>query len=638
MCGIAGLFDRAAATNVQSLDDRVAAMAATLVHRGPDDQGQWSDPAAGIAMGHRRLAIIDCSPAGRQPMISSCGRYVMVYNGEVYNYRELARELADQGRRIRGGSDTGVLLEACAVWGVEAALGRVIGMFAFALYDREARSLTLARDRLGIKPLYWARQGNVFVFGSELKALTAAGLLDTEVDPAALAAFLRFAYVPAPYSIYRNVQKLSPGHILTIPAEGEARPRNYWDLRRIARDGQAAPQAETLEALEDLLKDAVGRRLVSDVPLGAFLSGGIDSSLVTALMQAQSPRPVKTFSIGFREGGYDESAHAKAVAVHLGTDHTELFVTPQEALDSVSELPRWYDEPFADSSQIPTLLLARLTRRHVTVALSGDGGDEVFAGYNRYLWLPRLWRRLGATPRPFRLGLAGALRALSPAAWDVLGRALPRGRRPRQLGDKLWKAGAALCQDSLDEAYRSVVSQWPEPARLVPGAREAEVIPGGPELARDLPDPLARMQYCDMATYLPDDILTKVDRASMAASLEARVPLLDHRVVEFAWRLPRPMLVDGGVSKAPLRRILDRYVPRSLVERPKSGFGVPLEAWLRGPLRDWADDLLSEAALGECGLLDPRPIRRAWQAHLSGRRNHQHALWCILMFQAWSRR
>lgn len=637
MCGIAGVFDRRAGIGAEVLDRTVAEMTATMVHRGPDDEGTWSEPAAGIAFGQRRLAVIDVSPAGRQPMISTCRRYVLVYNGEIYNYRELAAELGAAGRRVQGGSDTAVLLEACAAWGVTRAIKRAVGMFAFALFDRQERNLTLARDRLGIKPLYWTQVGDTFLFGSELKALRAYPGLDTHIDPAALAAFLRFAYVPTPASIFRNVQKLRPGHILTIPIEGDPRAESYWNLESIARNGQANPSEYSLDDLQELMQDAVRCRLVADVPLGAFLSGGVDSSTVVALMQSEASLPVKTFSIGFHEGAYDESAHAKAVAKHLGTEHQELFVTSREALDSVTELPYWFDEPFADSSQIPTLLLSRLTREHVTVALSGDGGDEVFGGYNRYVWLPRLWNAMARWPQSLRNAASGALRTLSPEAWDSLSKVVPASRRPRQLGDKLWKAASALTARDIDASYRRIVSQWPNPTELVPGNRETSEGMEGSSLSCNLSDPVARMQLFDMVTYLPDDILTKVDRTSMASSLEARVPLLDHRLVEFAWRLPRATLFENGQTKAPLRRILDRYVPRPLIERPKSGFGVPIDGWLRGPLRDWAESLLSEKALADDGLLDPRPIRTAWAEHLSRRRNHQHALWCVLMFQAWRR-
>ena len=637
MCGIAGVFDRRAGIGAEILNRTVAEMTATMVHRGPDDEGTWSDPAAGIALGQRRLAVIDVTPAGRQPMVSTCGRYILVYNGEIYNYRELAAELGAAGRRIQGGSDTAVLLEACAAWGVNRSLERVVGMFAFALFDRQERSLTLARDRLGIKPLYWTQVRDTFLFGSELKALRAYRGLDTAIDPSALAAYLRFAYVPAPASIYRNVQKLRPGHILTIPAKGDPTADCYWDLKSVARNGQDCPSKESLDDLHALVRDAVRCRLVADVPLGAFLSGGVDSSIVVALMQSEATRPVKTFSIGFHEGAYDESVHAKAVARHLGTEHVELFVTARETLDSVATLPHWFDEPFGDSSQIPTLLLSRLTREHVTVALSGDGGDEVFGGYNRYVWLPRLWKAMGRWPYRLRSAAGCALRALSPEAWNALGAAIPASRRPRQLGDKLWKAASALTARDVDDAYYRIVSQWPNATELVPGSRETSEGMEGPSLSRDLSDPVARMQLLDMVTYLPDDILTKVDRASMASSLEVRVPLLDHRLVEFAWRLPRATLFENGQTKAPLRRILDRYVPRALIARPKSGFGVPIDSWLRGPLRDWAEDLLSEKALADDGLLDPGPIRTAWAEHLSRRRNHQHALWCVLMFQAWRR-
>ena len=633
MCGIAGVYDLAGASDAATLRSRVTAMTDALRHRGPDGDGLWQE--GGVALGHRRLAIIDLTPAGAQPMQSVDGRYVITYNGEVFNFRAVAQELIAAGRPPRGGSDTSVLLEACALWGVEKAIGKFIGMFAFALYDRETRSLTLARDRLGIKPLYWARAGRTILFGSELKALRTWPGFDTSLDAGALTAYFRYAYVPQPASIYQSAHKLPPGHVLTIAADGGQTLRCYWDLRAIARDGQRNVDLASGDAeLESLLRDAVAQRLVADVPLGAFLSGGIDSSLVAALMQVQSRRPVKTFSIGFREGAYDESAAARAVARHLGTEHTELTATDADARALVDELPHWYDEPFADSSQIPTLLLSRLTRQHVTVALSGDGGDEVFGGYNRYTWLPRLWQSGGRLPGGVRRFVGGALGAVSPAIWDQLAGMVPAHRRPRQFGDKLHKAGQVFASRDLDAAYGAMLSQWPEPAVLTHGGEMLTVIDDR-SINADLPDPVARMQALDMLTYLPDDILTKVDRASMAASLEARVPLLDHRVVEHAWRLPRAHLFEQGVSKAPLRRILYKHVPRALVDRPKMGFAVPIDAWLRGPLRDWAEALLDPVALGRDGLLDPAPVRAAWAEHLSGRFNRQHALWTVLMFQAW---
>jgi asparagine synthase (glutamine-hydrolysing) len=639
MCGLTGLFDRAARQDQAGLEGRVRAMTSTLVHRGPDDGGAWADAEAGIALGHRRLAIVDLSPAGHQPMVSADGRWVIAYNGEIYNFGEVGAELRAAGREPAGGSDTAVLLEACAAWGPRAAAERCNGMFAFALWDRRERVLTLARDRLGIKPMHWARFGELILFGSELRALRAAGGWEPEIDPGAVAAFLRFAYVPAPATIFRGVHKLPPGCLLTVPREGEPRVERYWDLARVAVDGQADPldldAGGAADELERLLLDAVGRQMVSDVPLGAFLSGGIDSSTVVALMQAQADRPVRSFSIGFRERGYDESPHARAVAAHLGTEHTELTVTPSDALAVVPDLGRLYDEPFADSSQVPTLLLSRLTRGHVTVALSGDGGDELFCGYNRYASVPALWRRIGRIPRPARRGAALALGLVGPAAWEAVARLLPARRRHAQLADKARKALGAMTADGPDAIYRHLVAQWQDPLALVRAPAEApspvfaEPPPGLPD------DPVLRMQYLDALTYLPDDILTKVDRASMAVGLEVRVPLLDHRVVEFAWRLPRRLQVEGDGGKAALRRVLYRHVPREIMDRPKMGFSVPLGPWLRGPLRDWAESLLSEASLAEGGLLDPAPIRRAWADHVAGRAELQHPLWAILMLQSW---
>ncbi len=637
MCGFAGIFDRPRRLAPDERAARVERMATTLAHRGPDDAGVWQDDDAGIALGHRRLAIIDLTAAGHQPMTSSCGRYVISYNGEIYNFREIAAELNRAGRAVAGRSDTAVLVEACAEWGIEGAIERCVGMFAFALFDKGTRALYLVRDRLGIKPLYWSQAGETIVFGSELKALEASGLITRAIDRAALADYLKYAYIPAPATIYENTFKLPPGHLLTVPANGAAQLTCYWDVRAVARLGQGAGMqsdpGNAQDRLEELLSDAVRSRLVSDVPLGALLSGGIDSSTVTALMQAASTRPVKTFSIGFAESGYDESENAAAIARYLGTDHTGLTVTPGDALATIPELATWYDEPFADSSQIPTLLLSRLTRQHVTVALSGDGGDEVFAGYNRYRYLPGLWRRAGLMPHVVRRPAIRALTMISPNMWDSLARIVPARHRPRQFGEKVWKAAGALGYADFMAAYESLLSPWHPATRLVAGATGSTA--GGRD--RGLVDPVAQMQLADTLAYLPGDILTKVDRASMAASLEVRVPLLDHRVVEHAWSLPRSWLMkDGG--KAPLRHILDKYVPRALVDRPKSGFGVPIDSWLRGPLRGWAEDLLTPRALAMDDLLDPALVQETWQQHLSGQRNNQHALWTVLMFQAWRQR
>ncbi len=639
MCGITGFIDPRAAAE---LEPRCAEMVATLHHRGPDDRGVWCDGEAGVALGHARLSIVDLSPLGHQPMVSADGRWVIAYNGEVYNFAELRRELEGQGARFRGHSDTEVIVEACAAWGVEATVRRLIGMFAIALWDRAERSLHLVRDRLGIKPLYWGRFGDLLLFGSELKALRAHPGWRPEVDREALHGFMRHGYVPAPLSIYCGVHKLPPGHILRLRPGGELHLERYWDLRELALTGQAAPEfasdAEAVEALDGLLRDAVRRRMVADVPLGALLSGGIDSSVVVALMQAQSERPVKSFSIGFHEREYDESQHAKAVARHLGTEHTELHVAPGHAMEILPRMAEWYDEPFADASQVPTFLVSELTRQHVTVALSGDGGDELFAGYTRYFWADAIWRRMGRLPLPVRRATAASLRLLSPAAWNRLFGLVPRAWRPSHAGGKVHKVADLLAMPDADAVYRSLVSLWPDPEKLVLGGAEPATPLWDAGLCRDFPGFTERMQYMDTVTYLPDDILTKVDRASMAVALEARVPLLDHRVVEFAWRQPMSRKIRDGQGKWLLRQVLNRYVPRELIERPKMGFGVPIDHWLRGPLRDWAEALLDERRLREEGYLNPAPVRRMWHEHQSGTRNRQYPLWAVLMFQQWLER
>jgi asparagine synthase (glutamine-hydrolysing) len=634
MCGIAGFLDLERRSGSQELEALGRAMAATLSHRGPDAHGVWADAEAGVTLGHTRLSIVDLSPAGAQPMVSSCGACVITYNGEIYNAGDLRPELEARGRRFTGHSDTEVLVEAIAEWGLRPAVERLIGMFAFAVWDRRTRTLSLVRDRLGIKPVYFGRQNGRVIFASELKAFEVLPNWRPELDRDALAAYFRLAYVPSPHSIYRGIGKLAPGYIATVDASGTVDSSAYWSVEKAAERGKQTPfnvsDREAVDTLEILLGDAVGRRLVADVPLGAFLSGGIDSSTVAAMMRVRSNAPVRTYSIGFREEGFDEAPQARAVAAHLGTEHTELYVSPAEARDVIHNLPTIYDEPFADSSQIPTYLLSKLTREHVTVALSGDGGDEVFAGYTRH----RFARLAGGMPAPMSRALACGLGVAGPALWDRLFGLVPAHRRPKLAADKMHKA-ARLFGASEEAGYLSLVSAWDEPQALVNGGSE----PRGPisdaALSRALPDPLDRMQYLDTVTYLPDDILTKVDRASMAVALEVRVPILDHRIVEFSWRLPARFKLRRGKGKWLLRQVLYRHVPKALVERPKSGFAIPLGQWLRGPLRAWAEELLSERRLAEGGLLNPAPIRARWIEHLEGTRNWHASLWTVLMFQAW---
>jgi asparagine synthase (glutamine-hydrolysing) len=641
MCGIAGLLSFDSALSRQRLHAIAGAMNTSLQHRGPDDQGIWVDADAPVALAHRRLSIVDLSPAGHQPMISADGRFVLTYNGEVYNHEEIRPDLVARGVRFRGHSDTEVMLEAFSAYGVEATVKRLIGMFAIGLWDRRERTLTLVRDRLGIKPLYWAKFGGLFLFGSELKALRACPAWTPRINRGAVATFLRHNYIPAPHTIYEGVHKLEPGAILTLPWNSEPHIERFWDARTVARAGRANPlhadDRELTDRLEDLLKDAVRRRMVADVPVGAFLSGGIDSSTVVALMQAAHAGKVKTYTIGFESAGFDEARHAAAVAQHLQTEHTELTVTAQQALDVIPRLPDFYDEPFADSSQIPTYLVSAMTRRHVTVALSGDGGDELFAGYNRYQLATRLWRALSFLPQPVRHGMSAALTGIPAARWSRLLSFLPTRLLPAQAGDKLHKLATVLNLGSSGDVYRRLVTHW-EPDQLMPGVTEPKGVLWDPSVAAEFPDLLERMQFLDLVTYLPDDILTKVDRASMAVGLEARVPLLDHRVVEFAWRLPSSAKIRNGKSKWLLRQVLDRHVPRALIERPKMGFGIPLGEWLRGPLRDWAEALLSEQRLREAGLLDAARVRQHWNEHLQGHRNWQHLLWGVLMLEAWRER
>lgn len=643
MCGIAGFWMQSGGIN--DPEGVLRRMGDALRHRGPDDHGLWWDAAAGIGLAHRRLAIIDLSFSGHQPMTSASGRYVIVFNGEIYNYLELKRELERAGISFRGTSDTEVMLAEIELRGLEAAVKRFAGMFAFAVYDRETRTLSLARDRLGEKPLYYGRVGTTLVFGSELKALRAFPGWQGEVDRGALTLFLRHNYIPAPYSIYQGVRKLAPGTMATFnAANGGLTPREcvYWSARAVAEsNGQtnAMREDERIDALDVLLRQVVAREMVADVPLGAFLSGGIDSSLIVALMQAQSSRPVRTFTIGFHERELNEADHAKAVARHLGTEHTELYVSPDETLAVVPKLASLWDEPFADSSQVPTYLVAEMARRHVTVSLSGDGGDELFGGYNRYFVGGRLQQLLRPVPAIMRRGAARVIRSWSPQAWDRgLGLLTGGGRRalPWSVsGDRLHKLADVLECETDREMYRDLVSHWREPATVARDADEPPTILTTPEQQASVGGLLPWMMYMDLVTYLPDDILVKVDRASMGVSLESRAPYLDHSVVEFAWGLPLDLKVRGGVGKWILRQVLYRYVPKELLDRPKMGFGVPLDAWLRGPLREWAAALLDADRLRREGYFAAEHITQKWNEHQSGARNWQYLLWDVLMFQSW---
>lgn len=639
MCGLVGFLG--GVTGFGSAESLLRSMADTLIYRGPDDAGYWIDSEQEIGLGHRRLSIVDLSPAGHQPMISASGRYVIAFNGEIYNHLDLRNELAPRQCRSdssawRGHSDTETLLAGIEAWGLEATLKKSIGMFAIALWDKQTQMLALARDRIGEKPLYYGWQGDSFLFGSELKALKAHPAFRAEIDRGALSLFMRYSYVPAPYSIYQGISKLQPGCLLTVSlSQREPQLLTYWAASKVAEAGVSKPFSgsaeQAVDELEGLLKDAVRQQMMADVPLGAFLSGGVDSSVVVALMQAQSSRPVKTFTIGFNEEAYSEAVHAKAVAQYLGTEHTELYVTPEQAMEVIPRLPSLYCEPFADSSQIPTFLVSQLAKQHVTVSLSGDAGDELFCGYNRYQITESLWKKLSIIPRPVRGIAAKGITSISPQTWNRYAGFLPW----TSVGDKLHKGAGVMASASVSDLYQGMVSSWAEPASLVIGGVEPlTLLTGNSPLLTGLSD-VQRMMALDMLTYLPDDILVKVDRAAMGNSLESRVPFLDHRVVEFAWQLPMEYKLRDGETKWALRQVLYRHVPRELIERPKMGFGFPIDKWLRGPLRNWAEDLLSEQRLRKEGFFYAEPIRQKWAEHLSGDRNWSSQLWGVLMFQAW---
>ena len=639
MCGIAGIV-----TWNSGLDylDLVERMIAPLKHRGPDDHGVWVDSEIGIGLGHRRLSIQDLSPLGHQPMCSGSGRYVIAFNGEIYNHLEIKRQLevsSHQSLEWRGHSDTETLLAAIDLWGVEPALQKAVGMFSIALWDKSEKSLTLARDRMGEKPLYYGIVHGKFVFASELKAIQEASQEKLQIDRCALAEFMRFGYVPAPKSIYSGIGKLPAGHLVTIRSlTGQVRPKPYWSLDTQEQEALRTSLADRsdndlVDLVHDQLEESIKLQSVSDVPLGAFLSGGVDSSLIVAMMQAQSSQRVRTYTIGFDQPKYNEAPYAREVARHLGTDHTEMYVSSEDALNLIPDLALIYDEPFADSSQIPTTLLSRLTRQHVTVSLSGDGGDELFAGYPRYLMALGLQRRFSRLPNGLRSAAATLMRSASPKTWDSIIRLLPASRRKEINGHRVHRLAQLMNAQSVEEMYVCLMSQWHPDDGVVLGAEGCPVDINWPGVS----NPLEAMRRWDVNRYLSDDILVKVDRASMSASLESRAPLLDHRIVETAFALPDRVLVRDGVGKWVLRTMLDRYVPRALIERPKAGFTIPLGDWLRGSLRDWAEAHLKKSDLIEQGLLDADKVDLMWQQHLAGTHDRSPYLWNVLMFQTWLR-
>ena len=646
MCGICGFFSK----SPSSFSDSIFKMNSAISHRGPDDSGTWHDQNMGIVFGHQRLAVIDLSVSGHQPMKSSSGRYMLIYNGEIYNHLDIRKKIEKKFalKKWQGSSDTETLLEAIEVFGFEQTLKEIVGMFAFVIWDKKLRNLILARDRMGEKPLYfgWQGQGDnaVFLFGSELKALKAHPGFKGEVNRDALALLLRHNCIPAPYSIYKDIKKLLPGHFLKLN-EADLRSallpnsKQFWSLTDIAESGVKNPilknSQSTISELDKLLRQSIKQQMVSDVPLGAFLSGGVDSSTVVALMQAQSSQPIKTFTVGFNEDGYNEAEQAKAVAKHLGTDHTEIYISAKEAMSVIPKLPSLYDEPFSDSSQIPTFLVSQLAKKNVSVSLSGDAGDELFCGYNRHQISNNIWKKISLLPAPLRKLIGTSLTSLSPQKWNKLSKWIPGSDSFNSFGDKIHKGANVLDASSLNDLYLKLVSHWENPSDIVLNSKEPATIITDHKFEFQATESQQKMMLLDGLTYLPDDILVKVDRAAMGVSLETRIPYLDHRVVEFAWKIPQSLKVREGKSKWILREVLNQYVPKKLFERPKMGFGIPIGTWLRGPLRDWAESLLNEKRLQDEGFFNPDPIRKKWKEHLSEKKNWQYQLWDILMFQAW---
>lgn len=639
MCGFSGFLWNQ--QNIKTSESILKEMGAALYSRGPDAEGIWVDSLRAVGFVHRRLAIVDLTEAGNQPMHSSCGRYTIAYNGEVYNFKDLRERLSkDFGAVFYGDSDTEVLLSAISCLGVEKTLKEIAGMFAFSLWDRKDKKLYLARDRMGEKPLYYGNVGGALVFGSQLDALAKFPGWDGEVDRDALALYMRYEYIPAPHSIYSGIFKLPAAHYVVFNQDGSLclGPTCYWDIEQVIKASKGNPIVnadEAINGIDSLLKQSVRLQMTSDVPLGAFLSGGYDSTAVVSQMQSQSSRPIKTFSIGYSEKKLDEAVHAKAVATHLGTDHTELYLTADKARSYIPQIASVWDEPFADSAQLPTLILSEMARRDVTVCLSGDGGDELFCGYNRYLSGYQLWKKLKRMPRPLRKGASAFLKNGPVSFFDKANSQLPKSMRLAPMQTHAEKLADVLSCSSGGEYYKSLVSRWKSPSDIVLGGVEPVNLVADSSAWPSLGDFRDQMMFLDQMTYLRDNTFTKLDRASMAYSLESRAPFVDHRLIEFAWQIPLDLKCRDGKGKWILREMVHRYVPKELMERPKMGFGVPLRTWLRGPLKEWAEELLDESRLKREGFFDPSPLRKAWSEHLSGRRDRQHDLWPVLMFQAW---
>ena len=646
MCGINGFYSKTSST----FDNAIVRMNLAISHRGPDNNDFWIDKKSGIILGHQRLSIIELSSAGNQPMKSSSDRFVLTYNGEIYNHLQIRTKLQNSDKNIRwkGASDTETLLAAIEIWGIKITLQEIEGMFAFALWDKKERSLTLVRDRIGEKPLYYGfqnKQGNqVFMFSSELKALKAHPIFEGEIDKNVINLQLRHSCIPAPYSIYKNIYKLLPGNYLKlkdsdlkkglIPAS-----RNYWSLKEIAVNGNAKPiklsETDIQDDLESNLKNSIKKQIISDVPIGAFLSGGIDSSVVVALMQSQSNYPVKTFTIGFEDDNYSEAKYAKKISKHIGTDHTELYVSPKKALDIIPKLPLIYDEPFSDSSQIPTFLVSELAKKQVKVALSGDGGDELFCGYNRHLMSNKFENIINYMPLDLRKIISFLLKTISSKNWTKFSKILPGFNRHVNLGDKIYKVANVISANSSHEIYHRLCSHWQNPSEIVKNSEEPKTLLS--ELKNNLKElnSQQQMMVMDFLTYLPDDILVKIDRAAMSSSLETRTPFLDHKLIEYVWKIPHQLKFRNNKGKWILRKILNKYIPKNLTERPKMGFAIPIDSWLRGELKDWAENLLNEKKLEQQGYFNSKLIRKKWIEHLSGKKNWQSDLWDVLMFQAW---